>query len=140
MKKKIRRVISLAASLATISSINVAILSNETATVLAAENEPDMSRSIVFDHSVLKDGSDTKDADIVYFGNLGDDEKTAVPYRVIGYDRTGCVSTDASYRAVVLYSDISLFTSNFNAYRFIYNCNIMIFIYKIKVYFIRGKK
>ena len=114
MKKKIRRVISLAASLATISSINVAILSNETATVLAAENEPDMSRSIVFDHSVLKDGSDTKDADIVYFGNLGDDEKTAVPYRVIGYDRTGCVSTDASYRAVVLYSDISLFTSKFN--------------------------
>ena len=114
MKKKIRKVISLAASLATVASVNVAILSESASKLRASETDPNMCKSILFDHSVLKSGSDTKEADIVYFGHLTDDERSAVPYRVIGYDKGGCVSMDASRNAVVLYSNASLFNSKFN--------------------------
>lgn len=108
MKKKIRKVISLAASLATVASVNVAILSESASKLRASETDPNMCKSILFDHSVLKSGSDTKEADIVYFGHLTDDERSAVPYRVIGYDKGGCVSMDASRNAVVLYSNVSI--------------------------------
>lgn len=77
MKKIIRKVISLAASLATVASVNVAILSESASKLRASETDPNMCKSILFDHSVLKSGSDTKEADIVYFGHLTDDERSA---------------------------------------------------------------
>lgn len=114
MKKKLKKVMSLMISLATAATLNVAILSNNAQNLMAAENDSDTCKSIQFDHSVLSRGSDTKDAPYVYFGDFGDNLKTAVPYRVIAYNGRGCVSMDASYRAVSLFSDIAIFPSKFN--------------------------
>ena len=103
-----RKVVSLMMSAAAAMSINIALLSSARVKVKAAES----TKAIVFDTSVLEKNVNTSKAATVYYGVY---ENRPLPWRVISYDGYGAVTfRDATYDAVTLYSDGSLFRSEFN--------------------------
>lgn len=119
MKKKCKRLVSMIASLATVATVNVAILSNGASKVAASGSDPMKTKTIVFDYSILKNGCNSTcgvvNSAIVYYGHYTNGTNNPIGWRVISYDGNGAVThRDATYNAVTLYSEGKLFDCQFN--------------------------